>query len=197
MTRAHLIAGALSGTAGLLVFLAVHHFWIRPIWFILPVGLVLAVPGGVAAGWAYAELGPFLPARPWAAPALTALIGLTLLPAFLLAERRPPMFDLSAPGIPLTVGTGRAVWLFLSELVVTTALAGGLLGWWVGGTARASAATALAGLVFALGPGHNIPFLGSTPGAGKGALLLGAIVIAAAITLVEVEAYFSGLPPGG
>jgi len=34
--RESLIAGAISGVAGLLVFLTIHHFWIRPIWFILP-----------------------------------------------------------------------------------------------------------------------------------------------------------------
>lgn len=31
--RESLIAGAISGIAGLLVFLTIHHFWI---WFILP-----------------------------------------------------------------------------------------------------------------------------------------------------------------
>ena len=34
--NASLIAGLLAGIAGLLVFLTIHHFWIRPIWFILP-----------------------------------------------------------------------------------------------------------------------------------------------------------------
>ena len=48
---ADLIAGSLSGIAGLLVFLVIHHFWIRPIWFILPVGLMIAGFGGLAAGW--------------------------------------------------------------------------------------------------------------------------------------------------
>jgi hypothetical protein len=192
-----LTAGTLSGIAGLLVFLIIHHFWIRPIWFILPVGLVLAALGGLAVGWSYAELGPFLPARPWTVPALVLLIALILLPAFVLAELRAPLFDVSVPGGLLLVSTGRAVFIFITELLCTATLAGGLLGWWIGGSTRAAAATALASFVFALGPGHNIPFLGSTPGVFKGALLLFAVVLTAAITLVAVEARLSGRLPVG
>ncbi|MGH2619348.1 MAG: hypothetical protein ACRDHG_02090, partial [Anaerolineales bacterium] len=61
-----LTAGVISGVAGLLVFLWIHHFLIRPIWFILPMGLPIAAGGGLAVGWAYAELLPGLPPRPWA-----------------------------------------------------------------------------------------------------------------------------------
>jgi len=46
-----LIAGLLSGIAGLLVFLTIHHFWIRPIWFTLPAGWVIAALGGLAVAW--------------------------------------------------------------------------------------------------------------------------------------------------
>jgi hypothetical protein len=42
--------------------------------------------------------------------------------------------------------------------------------------------------VFALGPGHNVPFLGNQPATGKGIILLGAIVLAASIVLVEGHA---------
>ncbi len=51
-----LLAGALSGIDGLLVFLTLHHVWIKPIWDILPAGLVVAGLGGLAFGWAYAEI---------------------------------------------------------------------------------------------------------------------------------------------
>ncbi|OGO33266.1 MAG: hypothetical protein A2Z16_17650 [Chloroflexi bacterium RBG_16_54_18] len=54
--NAALIAGVSARIAGLLAFLVVHHLWIRPIWFILPVGLVIADGGGLAVGWAYGEL---------------------------------------------------------------------------------------------------------------------------------------------
>ncbi|HLE14013.1 MAG TPA: hypothetical protein VI776_04630 [Anaerolineales bacterium] len=53
----------------------------------------------------------------------------------------------------------------------------------------AAAAMALAGVAFALGPGHNIPFLGSTPVAGKGILILAAIILVSAVVLVEAEAW--------
>ena len=69
-----LIAGGLAGVAGLLVFLTVHHFWIKPIWFILPPGAVIAGLGGLAVGWAYAEIRAGLPPRPWTALAVMALV---------------------------------------------------------------------------------------------------------------------------
>ena len=48
--KAALIAGVISGMAGLLVFLTIHHFWIKPIWFIAPIGLMIAGLGGLAVG---------------------------------------------------------------------------------------------------------------------------------------------------
>ena len=49
--KSSLIAGILSGTAGLLVFLVIHHVWIKPIWAIFPAGLFIAALGGLAVGW--------------------------------------------------------------------------------------------------------------------------------------------------
>ena len=186
---ASFVAGILSGIVGLLVFLAIHHFWIQPIWFILPIGLVIAALGGLAVGWAYQELLPHLPPRPWTAFAVVALIIIILLPSVLLAEVRAPLFDISIPGGRLNVSVGRATVRFILELLVTATLAGGVAGWLVGHTPRAVLATALSGFVFALGPGHNIPFLGSTPGTGKGIGLLLVIVLVSAFVLVEVH-YF-------
>lgn len=48
-----------------MVFLVLHHAWIAPIWFVAPMGAVLASLGGAAVGAAYAELRPVLPRRPW------------------------------------------------------------------------------------------------------------------------------------
>lgn len=48
--KSYLIAGVLYGLAGLLVFLAIHHFWSRPIWFILPAGMLIVGLGGLAVG---------------------------------------------------------------------------------------------------------------------------------------------------
>jgi len=184
-----LIAGALAGVVGLLVFLVIHHFWIMPIWFILPLGLPIAGLGGLAVGWMYGELLPHLPPRPWTVLAVVALIGVILLPSILLAERRESLFDISVPGGRLTTSVGRAALIFALELLATATIMGGAAGWLIGHTPRAALATALAGMVFAAGPGHNIPFLGSTPAAGKGIVLLAAVVVASAVVLVEVAYY--------
>ena len=184
---ADLIAGALSGIAGLLVFLVIHHFWIRPIWFILPVGLIIAGFGGLAAGWSYTEIKTGLPPRPWAALALVAVIGVILAPSILLAQLRQPLINITTGIIP-PEEAGRVTLHFVLELLITAGVVGGLAGWLLGHTLRAAMATALAGLVFALGPGHNIPFLGSTPAVGKGLVLLLAITLVSALVLVETSA---------
>ena len=193
MRISFLIAGVLSGIAGLLVFLIVHHFWILPIWFILPIGLVIAAAGGAAVGWAYLELYASLPPRPWTALAIVALIAAILLPATILAELRPPLSDFGVPGGLLVVSTGRATWVFILELLVTSSIVGAASGWLIGHSGRAALATAVAGFVFALGPGHNIPFLGGTPGNLKGIALLLAIVSVSAVVLVETQALLAYL----
>ncbi len=183
-----LFAGAIAGVVGLLVFLVIHHFWIRPIWFIAPMGLLIAGAGGVAVGWAYAELLPSLPDRPWTALAMIGLIAATLAPAMLLAELRQPLFSgTTSETAVLQVSVRRAVFVFIAELLATAGAVGALAGWWIGRTGHSAAAAGLAGLIFALGPGHNIPFLGSTPAAGKGALILLAVVVVSAVILVEFE----------
>jgi hypothetical protein len=179
-----LIAGMLAGVAGLLVFLALHHLWIKPIWFILPFGLVIAIIGGLAVGWAYSELYSSLPKWPLTILAWGAMFCLTLTPSIVLAQLGPPLFTGTGETAALTVSTKQAVIIFIRNLLLTAAVAGGLGGWLIGRTPRAALATALAGFVFALGPGHNIPFLGNTPGTGKGIVLLIAIILSASIVLV-------------
>ena len=178
----------LAGTASLLVFLVLHHLWITPIWFILPLGLVIAVIGGLAVGWAYGELLPGLPARPWTIFVWVALIGLTLLPSIVLAQLSPPLFTGTGENVTPTISVEQAVIIFVRNLLFTATVIGGLGGWLIGRTKRAALATALAGFVFALGPGHNVPFLGNQPATGKGVILLIAIVLAASIVLVEGHA---------
>lgn len=192
LLRIHLIAGVLSGIAGLLVFLLIHHFWITPIWFILPFGLLIASLGGLAVGWSYHELIPYLPPNPWSALAMVLLIVLILTPAVLLAELRRPLFNITGAEAELAVSLGNAAVVFILELLVTAALTGGLLGWLIARTPRAALATGLAGLIFALGPGHNIPFLGNTPGTLKGIVIVLLIILSASFVLVEASAMMNG-----
>jgi hypothetical protein len=181
-----LIAGVLSGVVGLLVFLTIHHFWIRPIWFILPAGLPVACLGGLAAGWSYAEIGPRLPPRPWTWLAEFGLIASILAPALILAQVLPPVVDIKAGRLVGT--TGELIMRLTLGFFMPVIAAGALTGWLLRRTIRAAASTALAGLAFALGPGHNIPFLGNTPAVGKELVLLIAIVAASSVVLVEANA---------
>jgi hypothetical protein len=189
-----LIAGVLAGVAGLLVFLTIHHFWIKPIWFILPPGALIAGLGGLAVGWSYAEIQAGLPPRPWTALAVCALVGASLTPAIVLAQLRPPPLDLNTGAIIDGSSPGVVIARVVLELLLTATLVGGLAGWWLGHSGRAALATALAGFSFALGPGHNIPLLGSTPAVGKGIVLLVLILLVSAVVLVEGQAWLAGRP---
>jgi hypothetical protein len=194
--KASLIAGMSAGATGLLVFLAIHHLWIKPIWFILPIGLAIAAIGGLAVGWAYNELLPGLPGRPWTTFAWFALIGFTLAPAVVIAQLRPSLFTGTGDNVISNINVAQAAVIFVCDLLLPAAVIGGLAGWLIGRTKRAVLATALAGFVFALGPGHNVPFLGNQPATGKGIILLVAIVLAASIVLVEGHAamIYRGFP---
>jgi hypothetical protein len=182
--NSNLDAGLLPSIARLFTFLAIHHFWIKPIWFILPPGIVMAGLGGLAVGWSYEEIHEGLPPHPWTFIGVMLLIGAVLAPSIILAQLREPILDLESFSIP-PGATGRVIRSFVLELVLTAILVGGAAGWALDHSWRASAATGLAGLTFALGPGHNIPLLGNTPAASKGLLLLLSIVPVSSVVLVE------------
>jgi hypothetical protein len=193
-TRAAPVAGVLAGAAGLLVFLVIHHLWIAPIWFILLPGLALAGLGGLAVGRAYGELHHRLPPRPWRHLAWAGLVGLTLVPALVLAELRPPLFDADTGELSRGTTPGLVAARFAGELLLPATLAGAIGGHLLGGR-RAARRMGLAGLVFALGPGHNVPLLGGTSGAAKGAVLLVAIVVVSTGVLVEAHALLARRAP--
>jgi hypothetical protein len=131
----------------------------KPIWFILPPGAVIAGLGGLAVGWAYAEILSGLPPRPWTALAVIALVAAILTPAIVLAQLRPPPLNIATGAIIDGSSVGVVITRVVLELLVTATLMGVLAGWWLGHTGRAALATGLAGFIFALGPGHNIPLL--------------------------------------
>jgi len=185
------IAGAVAGIAGLLAFLTLHALWIVPIWFILPAGLLVAGGGGLAVGWAYAELSSGLPRRLWTALAVVGVITVILLPAFVLAELRAPLFAVTPAGAVQAVATWVIVARFAGELLATATIMGGLVGGWLGRTRRAALATAVAGFIFALGPGHNIPFIGGTSGLGKQLAIMASVTLISALVLVEGHAWLA------
>ncbi len=186
-----LAAGVSASVVGLLVFLVVHQLWIKPIWFIMPAGLPVAVIGGLAVGWAYFHIRSGLPSRPWNSAAMVGIILALLLPGMLLSFTHGPLFDLATAKVP--PGQGWRVFThFALELVVPALLVGAAGGWWLGRSISAALATALAGLALALGPGHNIPMFGTSPLAWKGHAIVLIIALASAITLVESEALVRG-----
>jgi hypothetical protein len=186
-----LVSGAVAGLAGLLAFLLLHALWIVPIWSILPVGLLLAGGGGLAVGWAYAELKSHLPRRPWTALAVVGIVALILVPAIVLAELHGPVFTGTLADPMPTVALWVIVARFVGELLATATIVGGLVGRWIGHTRRAALATGLAGFVFALGPGHNIPLIGGTPGVGKELTIMTAVTFISALVLVEGDAWLA------
>ncbi len=132
----------------------------------------------------------YLPPRPWTALCLIALIALVLAPSALLAQLRPALIDTATATVLPGQGLNATI-RFSLELVLTAILAGGLCGWLLTRSPRAAVATATAGLAYALGPGHNIPLLGNTPGVFKGLVLLLAITTVSAVVLVESGAWLA------
>lgn len=182
-------AGAAAGLAGFVAFLVMHHAWIAPIWFIAPVGLVMAAGGGAIVGTAYAELLPGLPRRPMRSLVVAVGMGLILLPAIVAAELYGPIFAMGGNGGgTLVVGTGEAIAAFVAGLFGTAALSGALLGAAIGRSRRAVVWTALAGVALAVGPGHNIPMLGATPAVAKELTILAIVAAVSALVLVEGHA---------
>ncbi len=190
-TQNAVAAGAVAGVVGLAVFLIVHHFTIRPIWGIAPIGAVFAAGGGALVGWAYALLMPNLPKGVlWSAFSLAALLTLTQLPGFLIGQTREPVIDMATADI--LPGKGwEAARRFAIDLFLTAGLVGGLLGWWVGRSPRAAWVMAAAGLAFAIGPGHNIPFFAGTSGAAKMWGIMLAVILASALTLAGAYSFLN------
>lgn len=175
-------AGAISGIAGLLTFLIIHHFTIRPIWFIAPVGLLFAIAGGAAVAWAFQALQPRLNANILIASlAFAALLTLTQVPGFLISSTRAPIIDTVTANILPGKGWEAAGRFFL-DLFLTAAIAGALIGWGLAGSGVAAGRMALAAVAFSIGPGHNIPFFAGTVGAGKMWAIMGSVILVSALT---------------
>ena len=183
-------AGIAAGLAGLVAFLVLHAAWIVPIWFIAPVGAALAAGGGAVVGAAYGELLPRLPGGFMRTVVVFVGACLMLLPAWLVGQLFGPIYAMgSNGGGRLLVAPGEAVAVFMFGLFGTATLTGAVVGLLVGRTRRAAGWTALAGLVLALGPGHNIPILGATPVVAKELTILAVVAGVAVAVLVQGHAW--------
>ncbi len=187
----HIWAGAFAGLLGLLVFLIVHQMTIAPIWFIFPVGSILAVAGGAAVGWAYELLLPRLPQGILISSlVLAGLLTLTQLPGLLIGQVREPILDMSTANI--LPGRGwEAAGRFVFDLFLPAGIVGALLGWWVGRSTQAALAMALAAVAFSIGPGHNIPFFAGTSGVVKMSVIMLVVILASALSLAGALAWLN------
>lgn len=153
--RLALIAGGLSGIAAGLVFAAAHAVLIVPIWNRMTFGLTSAAVAGLAAGWAFVELG-FDPAdaeQPpswgtYAAAGLRfgallwlAVVPVTLTDTALRFAGVAPRFELVAVAVALGLAVGGGL----------------LLGRWLAGTRRAMLAGAAATLLLTVAMAGPVP----------------------------------------
>ena len=183
-----LVSGSLAGLAGLVVFLVIHAVWIVPIWSVAPLGALVAAVGGVAVGRAYEEHRRLIPGGGLGRVTAVSLAGaLVLLPAEPIAL----VFAPSDSRLLFSNSIGQdAATLLVVGFVVFIALAaviGAALGAWLGRSAGSAAITGLAAVAFAIGVGHNAPFLGASPVAIKMWVIMLAATVAAAVVLVVAD----------
>lgn len=176
------MAGVAAGLAGLLAFLSLHQLLILPIWGVAPLGLPVALLGGLVVAWAFEPLRPRLPANSWlAAFAFSGLLMLTQAASFLVSTLQRPLADFIFLGTRVLPGFERLVYTrAIVEMLVVPVLAGAAIGWRLGRSKQAAGRMALAGLAFALGPGHNTAFFAGVPAAADTLwlLMLGTVLAA-------------------
>src|SRR5688572_2979462 len=181
--RLALIAGFFSGLAAGLVFAAAHALLIVPIWNRMAFGLTSAAVAGLAAGWAFVELGfdrasPDQP-RSWSTYAAAglrfgALLWLAVVPVTL------------ADTALRLVGIAPRFELVAVVVAVCLAITGGaLLGSRLGGTRRAMVAGAAATLLLTIAMAGPVPlpngrramaiFLSVLPACMTAGLILGLV----------------------
>jgi hypothetical protein len=180
--RRNLIAGGVSGLVGAVGFAAAHAALIVPIWTRATSGLLSGTLAGIAAGWAYTELGfdrtrvdvdRGVWAHAGAGACFGALLWLAVVPVTLADALLP-------------FGTQMLSQLAEVAIAVLLAIGGGaLLGWQRVGTRRAEIAGASATLMLTIAMGGPVPvgrslralaiFLAVLPVAAAGGATLGAL----------------------
>jgi hypothetical protein len=182
-----LSAGAIAGIAGLGAFLVIHALWIVPIWFIAPLGFLIAAGGGMAVGWAWHVHRQHLPNG---TPARALVLFVAAIVVLLPSEPVAIAFAPSDPRVLAAMSQDMAMNYLLTQLVIYGALAG-LLGAIAGGlltrTWQAAAVTALAATAFGIGIGHNAPLFGNSWLAPKMWVIMLSATAVAAIAFAGTE----------
>lgn len=148
---AAILAGALSGVAGALLFATLHAIIIVPIWDRMTSGLIFGAIAGAGAGWAFAEWYPAavrtrtkcnlsIGAR-FGALLWVAVAPVTGADAFLRAVGLAPRYELLAVGVA----------------VVLALAGGGALGWLITRRFRGAIAGAVAGLLLVIAMSGPVP----------------------------------------
>jgi hypothetical protein len=142
-----LIAGAIAGSAALLVFVVLHAAWIVPIWGMLAM-LPIAALVGVIAAWPFEQISArgALPPAPFDGIAFTALLLLTLMPSAVMGVLAGP------------VDRDRITAAAVIVPLLLAAPAGVLIGALLVGVGPASLGLGVAAFAVALTLGHNLPF---------------------------------------
>jgi hypothetical protein len=177
-----LLAGALSGLLGALLFATAHALLIVPIWDRMGTGLLAGVVVGAVAGWALAETLPEVQGASAAsgAAAIGARFGALLW--VLVAPVTAADIALRAAGL-----VGR---LEIVRVVVAVALAlgsGGVWGWHRTRRARGAVAGAAATLGLTMAMGGPVAITRSTRALGIFLAVLPAAAIAGAVLALAVR----------
>jgi len=174
---AAILAGALSGVTGALLFATAHAIIIVPIWDRMTSGLIFGAIAGAGAGWAFAECYPAtihtrtkrsvgIGAR-FGALLWLAVTPVTGADAFLRAVGLAPRYELLAVAVALVLALA----------------GGGALGWQITHRFRGALAGAVAGLLLIVAMAGPVPvgrstralniFLAVFPAAVLGGIALG------------------------
>ncbi|HJU89844.1 MAG TPA: hypothetical protein VJ672_10655 [Gemmatimonadaceae bacterium] len=191
-TRQAVLAGGVAGLAAALTFATAHAIIIVPIWNRMGSGILSAVLGGLAAGWAFAELG-FIPrgqfsrgvyaaagAR-YGALLWLAVVPVTLVDTVLRLTGFTDFAELGAVAIAVTLAIG----------------AGALLGDRRVGSNRARIAGAAATLMLTIAMAGPVPLPNGARAIGIFLAVLPACIVAGVVLAVivrETRARFDSLP---
>jgi hypothetical protein len=181
--RASLLAGALTGAGGAVLFAAVHWFAIFPTWGTL-VGLPFALLAGLALGWGFHALdrSGALPGGLAGGAAYGALMLLVLAPVEAVGALAPqPSLERLKLGAAMDGGA-------LLAALLSAAPAGALAGWLLTRRRVASVALALAALATSVTVGHNIPFFAADARAPKMWAVMGLVALASGVLLAAARA---------